>query len=236
MDEKIKNYVITSILLSALVLLPLFPVRGDIDQSIQYLKTKTPNPWVTMALSAAGEDSDADYLKIFVGASASDYEAAILALVAAGKDPKSFPNENFVQKLKSFYSGGQIGDPSLLNDDIFGLLALLAAGEPIGDEVVSSAKNFVIQNQNADGGWAFAILSGSDTNMTAMAIMALLESRSSNHVGSYSQRLGQRCNLERYALRNGYAAESLYDDLISKTPTMSAKTVTGPTLADVGSS
>ena len=176
MDEKIKNYVITSILLSALVLLPLFPVRGDIDQSIQYLKTKTPNPWVTMALSAAGEDSDADYLKIFVGASASDYEAAILALVAAGKDPKSFPNENFVQKLKSFYSGGQIGDPSLLNDDIFGLLALLAAGEPIGDEVVSSAKNFVIQNQNADGGWAFAILSGSDTNMTAMAIMALLES------------------------------------------------------------
>src|SRR3989338_2811883 len=103
MDEKIKNYVITSILLSALVLLPLFPVRGDIDQSIQYLKTKTPNPWVTMALSAAGEDSDADYLKIFVGASASDYEAAILALVAAGKDPKSFPNENFVQKLKSLH-------------------------------------------------------------------------------------------------------------------------------------
>src|SRR3989344_3134585 len=97
MDEKIKNYVITSILLSALVLLPLFPLRGDIDQSIR-------------------------------------------------------------------------------NDDIFGLLALLAAGEPIGDEVVSSAKNFVIQNQNADGGWAFAILSGSDTNMTAMAIMALLES------------------------------------------------------------
>src|SRR3989344_5207533 len=153
MDEKIKNYVITSILLSALVLLPLFPVRGDIDQSIQYLKTKTPNPWVTMALSAAGEDSDADYLKIFVGASASDYEAAILALVAAGRNSKSFPNKKFVYKHKIFFFGW-----------------------PIGDEVVSSSKNFVIQNQNADGGWAFAILSGSDTNMTAMAIMALLES------------------------------------------------------------
>ncbi|OGF52524.1 hypothetical protein A3I27_02825 [Candidatus Giovannonibacteria bacterium RIFCSPLOWO2_02_FULL_43_11b] len=189
-NRKIKNYIVTVLLLSAFVLLPLFPVRGNVDQSIAYLKTKTPNPWITMALSAVGENPDVDYLKSFVGASASDYEAAILALTAAGKDPRSFPNENFVQKLKSFYSNGQIGDPSLLNDDIFGLLALLAAGEPIGDEVASGAKNFIVQNQKEDGGWAFALSTGSDTNMTSMTLMALLEAGASKTDANISKAVG----------------------------------------------
>jgi len=93
MSIKIKNYLVTSALLSALILLPLFPVRGDIDQSLVYLKTKTQNPWVTMALFAAGDNSDVDYLKSFIGTNASDYEAAILAL-----RPQIFPERKFNPK------------------------------------------------------------------------------------------------------------------------------------------
>ncbi len=161
--------------LGALAFLQLNLARGDVNSAVVYLKTKNPNPWITMALVAAGENPDVDYLKSASGVSATDYEAPILALTAAGKDPRTFPNENLIQKLKSFYASNQIGDVSILNDDIFGILALLSAGEAANDAVVQGAKNFVLQNQNADGGWSFAIGSASDTNMTAMAIMALLE-------------------------------------------------------------
>lgn len=161
--------------LGALAFLQLNLAQGDVNSALIYLKTKSPSPWITMALVAAGEIPDVDYLKSTAGAKATDYEAPILALTAAGKDPRTFPNENLVQKLKSFYVSGQIGDASILNDDIFGILALVSAGEAVNDAVVEGAKNFVLQNQNADGGWSFAIGSSSDTNMTAMAIMALLE-------------------------------------------------------------
>jgi len=69
------------------------------------------------------------------------------------------------------------------------LLALLSAVEPISDEVLSGARDFIVKNQNVDGGWAFALSSGSDTNMTAMAIMALLEAGASKTDANISKAL-----------------------------------------------
>lgn len=154
---------------------------GDTNSSLDYLASKTQNPWITMALIAGGRDATIEYLKTADGEDASSIETPIMAIAAAGEDPKTFPEKDLIQKLKGFYKDGQIGDVSLLNDDIFGIIALEAAGEPSSDPVISGASNFIINNQNPDGGWAFAVGGTSDTNMTAMAITALLESGSSSN-------------------------------------------------------
>ncbi len=146
---------------------------GDVSGAVAYLKTKDPNPWITMALVASGESPNVDYLKTVSGNKAADFEAPILALSAAGKNPRTFGSENLVSKLKSFYIDNQIGDPALVNDDIFGLLALVASGEPLSDPVIEGAKDFILNHQNSDGSWSYGLGANGDTNMTSMAIMAL---------------------------------------------------------------
>lgn len=171
-----KKLLSISIVLSLLVsVFWIQPAHGDVNSAVTYLKTKTVSPWISMALVANGESPNVDYLKTASGSNAVDYEAPILALAAAGKNPKTFPDTDLVAALKIFHTGGQIGSASILNDDIFGVLALLAAGEPASDSAVTDSKNFILNNQNANGGWSFAVGGTSDTNMTSMAIMALLE-------------------------------------------------------------
>lgn len=173
-----KKLISISIVLSLFVSVFLAQsAHGDVNSAVTYLKTKTVNPWITMALVANGESPNVDYLRTASGSSAIDYEAPILALAAVGKDPKTFPDTDLVAALKTFHTGGQIGSASTLNDDIFGVLALIAAGEPASDSAVTDAKNFILNNQNTNGGWSFVVDGDPDpdTNMTAMAIMALLE-------------------------------------------------------------
>lgn len=155
---------------------PTFAAPEINNAAVEYLKTKDPSPWSTMALVAAGETGlSADHLKGNPGDQAINYTAPIMAISAIGEDPRTYPDENFVAKLKSFHSNGQIGDENTLNDDIFGLLALVSSGEPLTDPAIQDAKTTIVSNQRPDGGWGFVKGGNSDTNMTAMAIMALLE-------------------------------------------------------------
>ena len=177
---QIPNKLIISVLIFSLLILLIFSSPSVQAESIQtavdYLKTQTTNPWITMALVAAGEtDLDLNYLKTVGGNLATDYEKTILALTAAGKNPRTFGEVDFIAQLKTFYQSNQIGSDSLLNDDFWGILALLSAGENLSDEIIQGAKNFILINQNSDGGWGYALSEGSDTNDTAIAIMALLE-------------------------------------------------------------
>lgn len=154
---------------------PALSALGDTNSAVAYLKTKTVNPWVAMALASAGQTVDVSSLKTVTGDKATDYEAAILGLTANGKDPRTYPATDFIAKLKTFYANDQIGDASIINDDIFGILALVSAGVTQTDTVVSGSKTYLLAHQNNDGGWSFASSGGSDTNTTAAAIMALLE-------------------------------------------------------------
>ncbi|MBZ9572154.1 DUF4430 domain-containing protein [Patescibacteria group bacterium] len=164
-------------LIGVLVLCSVLPGLAEINTStINYLEAQTSDPWITMALVAAGEtDLDLNHLKEVTGSLATDYEKTILALTAAGENPKTFGNIDFIAQLKSFYQDNQIGSSELLNDDFWGILALLSAGEIISNQIIQDSKNFILNNQNEDGGWSYAILGQSDTNDTAAAIMALLE-------------------------------------------------------------
>lgn len=160
-------------LLALSVVIPLAHLRGSTDGAVAYLKSKPLSPWSIMALAASGESPSLDSLKTLSSDKAIDYEAPILALTAAGKDPRTFGSTDLVAKLKSFYNGAQLGDPTTLNDDIFGLLALLSSGEAPNSQVAAGIEKFIVGKQHADGGFAFAEGSGSDTNTTAAAIMAL---------------------------------------------------------------
>jgi len=104
-----------------LLFIPLLFVRGNTDSALSYLETKSQNAWSIMALTVNGRTIDPISLKAIDSTKAIDYEAPIMALVAAGKDPASYASLDYVAKLKSFFDGTQLGDAALLNDDIFGI-------------------------------------------------------------------------------------------------------------------
>ena len=145
--------------------------------SIAYLEASPPNPWITMALVAAGvADPPTDHLKMVSGTAANDYAKTILAVAAVGENPATFGNLDYVAQLKSFATAGQLGDPNFLSDDAWGILAFAAASVPLSSTEIANAAAFLRSNQNADGGFPFAVGGESDTNSTAAALMALRES------------------------------------------------------------
>jgi hypothetical protein len=177
MKNKIKVLLACSVLAATLAT-PVFRASGDANAAAVYLAGKSDSPWAVMALAANGNSPSVEHLKNVSGSEAIDIESPILALTAVGEDPRSFGNVDLVSALQGHVSGGQIGDPDILNDDIFGILALSSAGVAAGDSSISAPRQFLMDHQNSDGGWAFAVGGTSDTNTTAAAIMALLESGS----------------------------------------------------------
>ena len=171
---------ISLLLIAALVLVPSAAL-GDYSRSNaqSYLASHADSPWSTMGLAALSATAPSDYLKSVTGASAIDYAAPILAITSLNQDPRTFGSTDYVAKLKDFYTGGQIGDTSALNDDIFGLLALVSAGESTSSNIVSAVKAYIVSKQNTDGGWGIVVNASSDTNMTGAAIAALIASGAS---------------------------------------------------------
>ncbi|MBN1856314.1 MAG: terpene cyclase/mutase family protein [Dehalococcoidia bacterium] len=149
--------------------------------------------WAVMAISAAGEDPGdwddggdtiVEYLEAEAENQIDDFEATdwarmIPAIVAADEDPTDFGGEDYVAGLEALYEDDsesglrQIGDDTLLNDDFWGVLALVAAGESVDDEII----DFILEYQNDDGGWTQDVdvdgSDDSDVDNTAAAIMAL---------------------------------------------------------------
>lgn len=173
----ILSFVISLVILSGLGFIFNSQAAPEINQAaVDYLKTKDNSAWKTMALVAAGETGlTGNHLKDISSNNAIDYCAPTLAITALGENPRTYPNQDYVVKLKSFWDGAQLGDASTLNDDIFGLLALISSGEATAEPIITGIKEFLIATQNSNGGWGFSVGGDSDTNMTAMAIMALVE-------------------------------------------------------------
>ncbi len=151
---------------------------AGLPEAVDYLKNQTPDAWITQALVAAGETGvPIDHLKSVAEGGfnpTNDYAKTILALAAAGENPTTFGSIDYVAKLQSYYDGTQMGDATLLNDDIWSILAL-ASIKKTGSAEAIAAKDFLLANQNADGGWGYAVGGSSGSNDTAAAVMALLE-------------------------------------------------------------
>ena len=152
------------------------------DGSIDSLGTSN---WASVAVWSLNESSadwknQGDSLEKYIESNvnnlddtkATDWARSILSIVAMCRDPFMFGGIDHVAKLKSFYVDNQLGDTALLNDDTYGLMALCAAGECSSAEA-TYAKQFIIDNQNSDGGWSWGVGQASDPDSTAAAIMAL---------------------------------------------------------------
>lgn len=185
-------------------LYPLSPSDSEVVSALDYLNSEqntdgsigsfVDSAWVTMAIAAVGEDphdwqtggnSIVDYLAASSGSagSSTDYSRMILATVAAGEDPSDFGGMDFISLLEGTHDGGQMGDESLINDDAFGIMALISSGRDTGSSIINDSVDYILTNQNPDGGWGFSVGGDSDVDMTAACIMALIaagESESSS--------------------------------------------------------
>lgn len=198
-----QTLLITTFLLVIILLLPSYTHADSItENALNFLKSKqdstgkittgfsAPSQWSAIAFTVNGVDistvkNSNKSLKEFLltdvpgdQSSATDWENRILAIVAIGEDPTNFGEVNYVQKLEAFYNNNQIGDACSLNDDVFGLLALVAAGNSSTTQIKQDTLNFLIQKQDSsDGGFGFSAPGCSwystSADMTGAAIQAL---------------------------------------------------------------
>ncbi len=148
-----------------------FLIFAEYDNTISYLQNQTQNTWITQALvSAQAENIDISYLDN----NTDDLMTAsknILALTAIQSDDYETLN-NLLGVINNNFIDNQLGSSELLNDDFWGLLALSSLHS---EDNISSIKEFILSNQNEDGGWSWSVTGQSDSNDTAAAILALLE-------------------------------------------------------------
>jgi hypothetical protein len=146
--------------------------------------------WAIMALEAADEDvisnawapaglNPINYLNNcdYPVESTNDYGRLLLALSAAKQSPV-FHNVNIAEKIAGFQQGdGQFAQPLMqesgfINSHLWSILALTSAGYDIPHK--ESAKKWLLERQNNDGGFGWAEGIASDSDDTGIAIQTLV--------------------------------------------------------------
>ncbi|HEX17570.1 MAG TPA: DUF4430 domain-containing protein [Thermoplasmatales archaeon] len=171
---------------------PLSPSDEEIVKALNFLKSREredgeigdpmTTAWAAMAFCSANADmgSIPSYLEKSIETldpeKATDWERHALAIVACNGNPRNFGGIDFVEKIKSFYDGEQIGSKSLLNDDVWGIISLISCGVERDDPIIQNVRNYIIEHQNSDGGWGVGVAGGSDVDSTSATIMALISS------------------------------------------------------------
>jgi competence ComEA-like helix-hairpin-helix protein len=131
--------------------------------------------WVAVAFGAydisspAAQKLQAYFLKDpFAGTLPTDYQRRAMALMALRINPYTDTPTNYINEVAALFDGTQIGDPDLVNDDIFGLLVLRKAGYGVSEEIISKTVAFVLEEQKSDGSWVGGV------DMTAAAMQSLV--------------------------------------------------------------
>ena len=112
------------------------------------------------------------------GGAGTDAERGILAGVAGGIQTSRLgvsaevEKSNLVARVAELYDGTQIGEPGLLNDDIFGVLALHEVGAP--QPLLRREVDYLRTKQLPDGGWSWNASPNAtaDTDMTGSVVAA----------------------------------------------------------------
>tara|TARA_R110000824_G_scaffold401771_1_gene615652 strand:+ start:340452 stop:342350 length:1899 start_codon:yes stop_codon:yes gene_type:complete len=102
----------------------------------------------------------------------TDYERLAMARSALG-----LPITNEVAEIVSRFDGTQIGDPGLVNDDIFALIPLNHAGYSSSDPLIRSVVAFILTKQSEEGSWG-------SVDISAAAVQALYPFRSVSGISS----------------------------------------------------
>lgn len=99
----------------------------------------------------------------------TDYERHAMALMALNINPYSGTPVDYITPITEAYDGTQIGEASLVNDDIFAIFPLLKAGYDTGDDIIQKTVEFILSEQKSSGSWEGSI------DLTAAAAQALVE-------------------------------------------------------------
>jgi hypothetical protein len=171
---------------------PLNPSDEIIQRALQFLKNKqsedgdilglSTSAWAAMAFSTANDLSlKQEKLKTYLieniknldNEKATDWQRHTLALISLGENPNNINGINLSNININFYNNSQIGEPSNIFDDCFGIISLISLGYKNDSYQIVQTKKTIIQNQNESGGWG-------DVDSTSAAIMALIASGESN--------------------------------------------------------
>jgi Prenyltransferase and squalene oxidase repeat len=165
---------------------------GGFAAAPSYRTNPAMTGWAMLGLEAAGRNpldvrSDGRSPVAFLRSrierlrSTGDLERTILALDAAGRNPRRFAGRDLVAQLRS----KRAGDGSFqgqVNLTAFGVLALGAAGGS-GSEIAGSTA-WLRNAQNGDGGWGFNPGAPSDPDSTGAALQALAVAGGGGALGS----------------------------------------------------
>lgn len=134
--------------------------------------------WVAIALAAENGGGDmreklTAHMRTHVpqAESITDNERHAMALEALDINPYDGTERDHIAPIVAAFDGVQIGDPALINDDIFAIFPLLHAGERIDDELPRSVIAHIIAAQKANGSW------GESVDLTAAAVQVLVPAR-----------------------------------------------------------
>jgi energy-coupling factor transport system substrate-specific component len=229
----------TAVLVAVAAVLLVAPPAGAADRTVQravtYLQSvqtadggfasakggkqanEMQSGWVIMGLAAAGRHpstirnggrSAAAYIRARARevSYAGDMSRTLLALRAAGQ-----PTGALAAKLEGTQraSGSVIG---LVNQTAFAILALRAAGRPTGHETVRSGADYVLSEQNPDGGWNFggkgAPSGVDDTAAVVQALVAAGRGSSAQVKRAVTWLLGKQAGDGGFSLTRGTGSNS----------------------------
>ncbi|MDD5447999.1 MAG: prenyltransferase/squalene oxidase repeat-containing protein [Actinomycetota bacterium] len=151
--------------------------------------------WAILAIRAAGEEPDGvrkggKSPVEFLASTAPGWKAltevmrGCLAVSATKANPHSFGGRNLVAEIKSnMGADGHIG--SLVNEHMWGMLALAAAGE----QLPPLSRTWLSSQQNPDGGFGYSSGGASDPDNTAAAIQALMSAGESKESSTIKRAL-----------------------------------------------
>ncbi len=129
--------------------------------------------WVAIASAGGGAGDMRSHLSAYEVAnpptlsSTTDYERHAMALEALSINPYSGTPVDTITPIVKSFDGTQVGDSSLINDDIFALFPLLHAGYTAQDDIIAKTTIFIVSKQRTDGSWDGSV------DMTAAAVQAL---------------------------------------------------------------
>ncbi len=157
------------------------PTAFDIPKALAFLAAQQKSDgsftslmltdWSAIALSgypSAARDMIRSYLSTpRTLAGVTDYERHAMALQSLGINPYTGASADTIALIIAAFDGTQVGDATLVTDDIFALFPLLHAGYTQQDAMVRAIAAFIISKQKPDGSWEGGV------DVTAAAVQAL---------------------------------------------------------------
>lgn len=161
---------------------PYAPTSFSIPNALSYLSGQQnadgsfANPlvtdWAALALSSY-PSSARDKLKSYLStahpslSSITDHERHAMALLALGVSPYDGTSKDLITPILAAFDGTQVGDSSLITDDIFALFPLLHAGYTQSDPQIRAIATRIIAAQHPNGSWE------ESPDVTAAAMQAI---------------------------------------------------------------